>query len=149
MKILIIFILIFSSVLYAEDKKQNPLKHPNFKIISVPRSSWCSGYIYIHDVMDYIFKSKPERELAVKELLNAGFGAGKTNYLYIKNKKITINGKIFNTVAEAKNYIIQSKIKKIRVFGVTKKDFPNGMKVKGISFYIIPWDKRNLPTINL
>ena len=99
--------------------------------------------------MNYIFKSKPERELAIRKLLDAGFGEGKTNYLYIKDKKITINGKVLNTVLEAKNYLSKSKIKNIRVFGVQKQDFPDGIKVKGISFYIIPWDKRDLPTINL
>jgi len=148
MKMLTFILIVFCASLNAEEG-QHPLKHPKLTIIDVPISCWGPGCIYIQDVMDYIFKTKAERQLATKKLLDAGYGNEKTDFLYIKNKAITINGSVFHTVSDAKDYLKNSKIKRVRVFGVKKKDFPNSIKVEGISFYIVPWDKRDLQIINL
>ncbi|MCM8541630.1 MAG: hypothetical protein NE328_15280 [Lentisphaeraceae bacterium] len=127
----------------------HPLKHPKFKLIDIPSGEWADGYIDIHDVLDYTFTSRLEQKYAILRLLEAGYGHGKTDFLYFKKDKITINGSVFESIPEAQNYLKKSAIKKIRAFVLSASVFPKEIKVDGIHFYMIPWDKQKLPEIEL
>lgn len=128
---------------------KHPLKHPKFLLVDSPQSDWGPGLIYIHDVLDFIFGSDLEQKNAVIRLLESGYGHGKTDFLYFKKDKITINGLIFESIEQAKQYLKSSAIKKIQVFVLSENVFPKEIKVDGIHFYMIPWDKRKLPEIEL
>jgi len=128
---------------------EHPLNHVELEIIDSPLGNWADGFIYIHDVMDFLFASEDERKLAQATLLKFGYGEGKTDYLYFKDSKATLNGTVFNTINEAKDFLSKSTIKKLRVFILKKEDFPSEIKVDNIEFYMIPWDKRALPEIKL
>ena len=132
-----------------EISKDHPLKHVELEIIDVPISDWADGFLHIHKAMDYIFASEEERKLAVNALLKAGYGHGKTDFLYLKDSKITVNGSVYNSVKEAKEYLANSAIKQLRVFVFKQEDFSTDLKVDNIKFYIVPWDKRDLPNIDL
>ena len=127
----------------------HPLKHPKFKLIDTPSGDWSDGFIDIHDVMDYIFTTDLERSYAIKRLLKAGYGQKKNNFLYFHKGKITINGNVFYKNTQAKLFLEKSTLKKIRVFILAKNEFPKELKTDGIYFYMIPWDKRQLPEIQL
>ena len=145
MKLLLI-VLLTSSTLFA--KEIHPLKHPKCKVITVPLGKWYDGFIYIHDVMDYIFKTDNERKLALQKLSEVGFSGKETSFFYSDGQKFTINGHVFENVSQAVEYLKKSKIKEIRVF--TKEEaFPKKLKMSKVKFYIIPWDKRHLPRVNL
>ena len=127
----------------------HPLKHPEVEVVDVPTGTWADGFIYIHDVMDYIFASEAEKTLAVNILLRFGYGQGKKDYLYFNGKKSTVNGKVFETYGDAKAFLISSNIKKLQVFIKNKEDFPAEIKTDNVKFFMIPWDKRDLPEIEL
>ena len=127
----------------------HPLKHEKFKLIDHPLGHWSDGYVDIHDVLDYIFKSPKERSLAITRLLQAGYGQSKTDFLYFKDEKVTVNGAVFNTLEDAKEFLKSSAIKKLRVFILAKNEFREEIKVPGISYYMVPWDKRDLPDVEL
>lgn len=127
----------------------HPLKHPEVEVVDVPIGTWADGFIYIHDVMDYIFASEAENTLAVNILLRFGYGHGKKDYLYFNGKKSTVNGKVFETYGEAKTFLKNSNIKKLQVFIKNKEDFPAEIKSDNVKFFMIPWDKRALPEIEL
>lgn len=132
-----------------EIPKDHPLKHIELEIIDVPSGTWADGFLDIHKAMDYIFASEEERKLAVNALLKSGYGHGKTDFLYFKDSKITVNGSVYNSVKEAKDYLSSSAIQKLRVFVFKKEDFPTEIKVDNVKFYMVPWDKRDLPNIDL
>lgn len=129
--------------------EDHPLKHPKFSLISVPVGDWSDGNMDIHDVLDYIFTTDAERTYAIQRLYAAGFGQDKTNFLYFKKDKITINGYVFDKFKDAKLFIEKSKLKKIRAFILGKNEFPKELKTDGVYFYMIPWDKRQLPEVPL
>lgn len=129
--------------------EDHPLKHPKFKLIDIPSSDWSDGFIDIHDVLDYIFTTELEKTYALKRLLQAGYGQEKTNFLYFYKGQITINGYVFDKYSQAKLFLEKSTFKKIRVFILAKNEFPKELKTDGIYFYMIPWDKRTLPEIQL
>ena len=133
----------------ADIPADHPLKHVELEIIDTPRGAWADGFLDIHEAMDYIFASAEEKKLAINALLKKGYGHGKTDFIYFKDSKITVNGSVFNSIKEAKEYLRSSAIKKLRVFVFEKEDFPTDIKVDNIDFYMIPWDKRALPKIDL
>ena len=142
MKQILILLILLTTVLHAE--KVHPLEHPNFQIMESPVGKWDDGYIYIHDVLKYLFKSENERSLAKDKLSKIGFSDKDINYFYMVDNKYTINGKIFDDIKTTKEYLKTSRIRKIRVF-TTEEQFPNELKTVNIEFYLIPWDKRDLP----
>ena len=137
MKVISLFLSFLFAVIClsvnAIDMDKCPLNHKNFKIIDYPRSHWRRGWMYHYEVMAYLFKSKAERELAILRLSRAGYGEGKENYIYIMGKNISVNGKIFSNLTKAKEYIKKEKFKKV----------PGKVKITGVKFWLINWDKQS------
>ena len=100
--------------------------------------------MYLGGVMSYLFKSDTERKLAVSKLRKSGYGEGKTNYIYINGKNISVNGNIFSDLTKAKEYIKKIKIKE--VLYINKSTFsekvPEKVKINGVEFWSISSDKR-------
>jgi hypothetical protein len=146
--ILIIAIILILNEGFASPEKDlsnHLLNHPELHINFYPVSYFREGYIYVEDVMEYVFKSEPERKLAIKRLSECGYGKGKQAFLYISGKNITLNGEVFKDYDSIKNQIKKDKIKKIRVFGYIRKNknkkLPEELRVEGVEYYKIPWTK--------
>jgi len=121
----------------------HPLTNKNLKIIDYPTGIWESGWLYHTEVMEYLFKSKQDRVLAEEVLLNAGYGAGKTDYIYVAGSHIAVNGKIFSDLNEAKEYIRRKKLKKVLYADASTfpKKIPDDVKMQGVGFWVLDWRK--------
>jgi hypothetical protein len=121
----------------------HPLNNKNFNIIDYPTGLWEAGWLYHTEVMEYLFKSEEEKMLAEQILLNAGYGAGETNYIYINGNHIAVNGEIFYNLNEAKDYIHRKQLKKVLYTDESAfpKKIPDKIKTQGIDFWVLDWRK--------
>lgn len=126
-----------------EVMNKHPLNHPEFHIQDAPISSWSDGWNYHTDVMEYLFKSEEERVLAISKLLEAGYGYGKKDYLFVSGKNISVNGVNFKSLEEARNYIRRENMKKVLYTDQTTfpKSIPDDIIMHGVEFWLIDWRK--------
>ena len=119
--------------------QSHPLKHPQFKIIAQPRGDWVDGWLYIHEVMDYIFKSKSEKIEALSKLSKIGYGPNKSSFLIHNDRNISVNGNIFSNISSALDFIQKNNLK--RVLYVTNTSFPRqipeNIKIPGVDFWVL------------
>jgi len=126
------------------DMSNHPLSHPNFEIIDYPRSNWINGWMYHTEVMAYLFKSEPERKLAISKLAAAGYGAGKMNYLYENGDQFAVNGYVCTNFEEAKKFIQENKIRRVLytgAAGIFPRTVPASVKIDGVDFSVLDWRK--------
>jgi hypothetical protein len=100
--------------------------------------------MYHTEVMAYLFKSEAERKLAISKLATAGYGDGKTDYLYENGDHIAVNGHPCSNLDEAKEYIQERKMKRVLYTGapgIFPKTVPASVKIDGVEFRVLDWRK--------
>jgi hypothetical protein len=100
--------------------------------------------MYHTEVMAYLFKSEAERKLAISKLAAAGYGDGKTDYLYESGDHIAVNGHVFANLDGAKEYIQKRKMKRVLYTdgaGYFPEIVPASVKIDGVDFRVLDWKK--------
>ena len=125
------------------DMGNHPLNHSQFTIVDYPRGSWAEGWMYQTEVMEYLFKSGPERQLAISKLLKAGYGDSKIDYLYVNEENVSVNGRVFVSLERAKEYIRKKKLKRVLYTGkeIFPRVVPQTVTMDGVEFWLIDWRK--------